>query len=102
MEYYKYEEVIVIPPKEYYTQFKTVTKDFRQTKEFMFTRIRKGKEKTKDLKQLIKKLEWNGIQLFAKKTIIGASIFDILEHVYKIDRYETNRFEIVRERLITE
>ena len=73
-----------------------------QALEFLFTRIRKGKEKTKDLKQLVKQLTWNGTQLNVTKTVVGASIFDLLEHVYKIDRFETNRFEIIRERLVAE
>jgi radical SAM family uncharacterized protein/radical SAM-linked protein len=100
MEYYKFEEVTVIPPIEYYDKFQTATDDFLQASEYNFTRIRKGKEKTKDLKQLVKEIVWNGSQLFVTKTVIGASIFDVLEHVYKIDRYETNRFEIVREKLV--
>ena len=102
MEYYKFEEVTVIPPKEYYDKFQTSTAEFLQTTEFLFTRIRKGKEKTKDLKQLVKKIEWNCSQLHVIKTVVGASIFDLLEHVYKIDRFETNRFEIIRERLVAE
>ena len=102
MEYYKFEEVTVIPPEEYYDKFQTATTEFLQTTEFLFTRIRKGKEKTKDLKQLIKEIEWNGSQLQVTKTVVGASIFDLLEHVYGIDRFETNKFEIVRERLISE
>ncbi|RLC54155.1 MAG: TIGR03960 family B12-binding radical SAM protein [Candidatus Cloacimonadota bacterium] len=102
MEYYKFEDVTVIPPAEYYDKFQTATTDFLQTTEFLFTRIRKGKEKTKDLKQLVKKIEWNDYQLNVTKTVIGASIFDILEHVYKIDRFETNRFKIVRQRLVVE
>jgi len=102
MEYYKFEDVTLIPPVEYYEKFQTSTIEFQQASEFLFTRIRKGKEKTKDLKQLVKNIEWNGSQLFVTKTVIGASIFDILEHVYKIARLETNRFEIIRERLKTE
>ena len=102
MEYYKYEEVTVIPPSEYFNKFQTKTAEFQKTDEFLFSRIRKKKEQTRDLKPLVTKIEWNDSQLSVIKTVVGASIFDILEHVYQIDRYETNRFEIIRERLIPE
>ena len=100
MEYYKFEEVTVKPPNDYFETFQTKTAEFLKTGEFLFTRIRKGNEQTRDLKPLIKKIEWNGSQLSVLKAVVGASIFDILEHLYRIDRFETNRFEIVRERLI--
>ncbi len=101
MEYYKYEEVTVKPPAEYFDRFQAKTAEFQEVDEFLFSRIRKGREQTRDLKPLIKKIEWNCAQLSVVKTVVGASIFDVLEHVYQIERYETNRFEIVRERLVT-
>lgn len=100
MDYYQFEEVTVIPPTEYCEIFQTKTAAFLQTEKFLFTRIRKQKEQTKDLKPIVKKISWNGFQLSVIKTVVGASIFDILEHVYRIDRMETNRFAIIRERLI--
>lgn len=102
MAYYKFEEVTVIPPAEYHDKFQEATAEFQQVSEFLFTRERKGKEKTSDLKQLVKEISWDGTKLNVTKTVVGASIFDLLEHVYKINRFETNRFEIIRERLVTE
>ncbi|HPR18262.1 MAG TPA: TIGR03960 family B12-binding radical SAM protein, partial [Candidatus Cloacimonadota bacterium] len=102
MNYYKYEEVTVIPPAEYFAKFQTKTAEFQKVEEFLFTRIRKDNEQTKDLKPLIGKIEWNGSQLAVIKTVVGASIFDVLEHVYQIDRHETNRFEIIREKLMVD
>ncbi|MCF7793433.1 MAG: TIGR03960 family B12-binding radical SAM protein [Candidatus Cloacimonetes bacterium] len=102
MEYYKFEEVTVKPPADYFDKFQTITAEFQEATEFFFTRIRKKREQTKDLKALIKTIEWNGVQLSVVKTVVGASIFDVLDHVYQIDRHETNRFEIVRERLVVD
>ena len=100
MEYYKFEQLTIIPPKELEKQFEKYTNAFLESSEFKFTRIRKGKEKTTDLKEIIKEIQWDGSKLEILKKIVGASIFDVLEQVYKIDRYRTNRFEIIREGMI--
>jgi hypothetical protein len=102
MNYYVYEKISVIPPAEFAELFEKETASFQKCSELLFTRIRKGKERTVDLKEIVQTLNWTGEKLEILKKIVGASIFDVLEQVYKIERNKTNRFEIIREELIAE
>ena len=102
MEYYQFEQLTIIPPKELKKQFEKYTNAFLESSEFKFTRIRKGKEKTSDLKEIIKEIQWDGSKLEIIKKIVGASIFDILRELYHIEREETNNFVIIRNRLLEE
>ncbi|MCK4655224.1 MAG: TIGR03936 family radical SAM-associated protein, partial [Candidatus Cloacimonetes bacterium] len=102
MEYYKFEQLTIIPPKELEKQFEKYTNAFLESSEFKFTRIRKGKEKISDLKEIIKEIQWDGSKLEIIKKIVGASIFDVLREVYQIEREETNNFVIIRNRLLEE
>lgn len=100
MNYYVYEKISVIPPAEFAELFEKETASFQKCSELLFTRIRKGKERTVDLKEIVQTLNWTGEKLEIKKKIVGASIFNVLEQVYKIERNKTNRFEIIREEMI--
>jgi radical SAM family uncharacterized protein/radical SAM-linked protein len=102
MNYYVSEKISVIPPAEFAELFEKETASFQKCSEFLFTRIRKGKERTVDLKEIVQTLNWTGEKLEIIKKIVGASIFNVLEQVYKIERNKTNRFEIIREELIAE
>ncbi len=42
-----------------------------------FTRIRKGKEKTSDLKKILKEIRWDDSKLKITKKIVGTGISDI-------------------------
>jgi radical SAM family uncharacterized protein/radical SAM-linked protein len=95
-----YEKISVIPPAEFAELFEKETASFQKCSELLFTRIRKGKERTVDLKEIVQTLNWTGEKLEIKKKIVGASIFNVLEQVYKIERNKTNRFEIIREEMI--
>ncbi|MBL7149975.1 MAG: TIGR03960 family B12-binding radical SAM protein [Candidatus Cloacimonetes bacterium] len=100
MNYYVYEKASVIPPAEFAELFEKETTSFQNCSELLFTRIRKEKERTVDLKEIVQTLNWTGEKLEITKKMVGANIFDVLEQVYKIERNKTNRFEIIREELI--
>jgi radical SAM family uncharacterized protein/radical SAM-linked protein len=100
MDYYQFEKISVIPPDEYANNFQQKTNEFNEAKEWQFTRIRKGKAKTGNLKSIIHKINWNNTELTVIKKTVGASIFDCLQHIYEIERDNTNDFEIIRRELI--
>lgn len=102
MNYYEFEKISVTPPIVIRQQFKSKTSEFNKADNWMFTRIRKGKNKTRDLKKIVHNLSWNGTELIVIKKTVGASIFDCLEHIYKIERDNTNNFEILRLELLHE
>jgi len=100
MEFFKFEEIQIIPPKKLSEHFHKQTNNFLDSEEWFFSRIRKGKEQTNDLKQLIKIISFENNVLKITKAIVGASIFDVLREVYKIERNETGKFVIIRKRLM--
>lgn len=100
MDFYEFEELIVIPSSDLKTQFEQYTNAFLESSELKFTRIRKGKEKISDLKEIVKEIQWDGSKLEITKKIVGAGIFDVLKQVYHIEREETNNFVIIRNRLL--
>ncbi|NQV17123.1 MAG: TIGR03960 family B12-binding radical SAM protein [Armatimonadetes bacterium] len=100
MDFYQYERIILIPSKEFRDTFQTCTNEFPNCNNWQFTRTRKGKQKTSDLKDIVKSIYWDGEKLEIIKKIVGASIFDILREVYKFKRENTNKFEIIRKELL--
>ncbi|MDA3814657.1 MAG: TIGR03960 family B12-binding radical SAM protein [Candidatus Cloacimonetes bacterium] len=102
MDYYQFEKISVIPPEEFTEILKQKTIEFNETEEWPFTRIRKGKAKTGNLKSIIHKIEWHNTELTVIKKTVGASIFDCLQHIFEIERENTNDFEIIRRELIHE
>ncbi|MCD6176692.1 MAG: TIGR03960 family B12-binding radical SAM protein [Candidatus Cloacimonetes bacterium] len=102
MNYYEFEKISVITPNENAESFHQKTIEFNKAKEWPFTRIRKGKKKTGNLKDIIHKIEWENTELTIIKKTVGASIFDCLQHIYEIERDNTNDFEIIRRELIHE
>ncbi|MDP8200682.1 MAG: TIGR03960 family B12-binding radical SAM protein [Candidatus Tenebribacter burtonii] len=100
MNYYEFEKISVITPNENAESFQQKTIEFKKAEEWPFTRIRKGKKKTGNLKDIIQKIEWDNTELTVTKKVVGASIFDCLQHIYKIERDKTNDFEIIRRELI--
>jgi len=100
MDYYQFEKISVIPPNELTEIFQQKTHDFNKAEEWQFTRIRKGKTKTGNLKSIIHEISWNNAELTVIKKTVGASIFDCLQHIYEIERDNTNNFEIIRRELI--
>ena len=100
MNYYEFEKITVIPPAGTLENFQLNTIKFNEAGEWPFTRIRKGKAKTKDLKNIIHEIILNETELTVTKRVVGASIFDCLQHIYEIERDKTNDFEIIRRELI--
>ena len=100
MEFFQYEEMQIIPPENLYKTFSELSENFNNCESKMYTRIRKGKERTADLKKLVKQISWKDGELNIIKSIVGAGIFDILREVYGIQREDTNEFVIIRKRLI--
>jgi len=100
MEYFPYESVEVLPQIELIEQFTSSLKEYNKKKEWVFSRIRKGKTREKDLKSLIHKIEFKNGKLHVIKRLVGASIFDILKEVFSIERNDTGNFRIIRKELI--
>jgi len=102
MEFFKYEEIEIEIPKQFSEHFEKRTNNFLDSEEWFFTRIRKGKEQTSNLKQLIKEIYLKNNVLNITKSIIGASIFDVLRKIYEVEREKTGDFVIIRKRLLPE
>ena len=102
MNYYEFEKISVIPPDGFMEIFLNKTNEFNDAEEWSFTHIRKGKAKTGNLKSIIHEISWDNTELTVIKKTVGASIFDCLQHIYKIERDNTNDFEIIRCELIHE
>ncbi|MCF7858443.1 MAG: TIGR03960 family B12-binding radical SAM protein [Candidatus Cloacimonetes bacterium] len=102
MNYYSLEKLTVIPPPEFAEMFREKTIAFNQKNVWPFSRTRKGKTKTGNLKDIIIKIEWIDSKLVMIKRTVGASIFDCLLSIYQIERNNTNFFEIIRQELIHE
>ncbi|RLC56357.1 MAG: TIGR03960 family B12-binding radical SAM protein [Candidatus Cloacimonadota bacterium] len=102
MDYYQFEKISVLPPDGYSETFFNKTIEFNKAEEWSFTRIRKGKAKTGNLKSIIHEISWDNNELTVIKKTVGASIFDCLQHIYEIERDNTNYFVIIRRELIHE
>ncbi len=100
MNYYEFEKISVIPPDNLHEIFKNKTMEFNKANEWQFTRIRKRKEKTGNLKNIIHEINWDNNELTVIKRTVGGSIFDCLQHIFEIERDSTNGFEIIRRELI--
>jgi len=100
MDYYEFEKISVIPPEGFSEIFQQKTNEFNEAEEWSFTRIRKGKTKTGNLKSIVHEISWDNTELTVIKKTVGASIFDCLHHIYEIERDNTNDFEIIRRELV--
>ncbi|MBN2829318.1 MAG: TIGR03960 family B12-binding radical SAM protein [Candidatus Cloacimonetes bacterium] len=95
------EEIIEVIPNEGISEkFRTKTCEYLGRDSFPIERERKGKIKQIELKEIIKKIEWENGVLRVRKKLQGASIFHILENVYGIPRDETSKYRIVRTRIL--
>ena len=100
MDYFNLDITAVEPTEEYLKNFEEFTPKFLEAKSWKFTKIRKRKEREVELKNIVHDIEFKNNRLLVKKAVIGASIFDILEHVYNIPRDETAKFRIIRKGFI--
>ncbi|PID29939.1 MAG: B12-binding domain-containing radical SAM protein [Candidatus Cloacimonadota bacterium] len=74
--------------------------EFGGSEEWLFTRVRKKKPKTADMKKLIHELSLKERKLSLTKSLRGAGIYDILDSVFDIDRDTAGELKIRRVNLI--
>ncbi|MDY6916072.1 MAG: TIGR03960 family B12-binding radical SAM protein [Candidatus Cloacimonadota bacterium] len=98
MDYFQLElvEVSNLPTADW----KQRVKKFNNSPSWPFQRERKGKIQHKDLKNLVIELKLEDNKLNILKKVSGASIFNVLESIFKIKRNDTNRLRIVRLKLL--
>jgi len=85
-----------LPPEFHEREMKEVITKFRNSPQCLIKRIKKGNEKEVDLKMIINSIELTSGLLIIKKTITGASIFDILLELFEIKRENTAELNITR------
>lgn len=97
---YVKEEIAVYPPASQLDAIQQKVRDFKDAEEWFYTRVRKGKERTADLKILMHQCTWEDDHVTLIKEITGASLFDILREVFGVKREETGEYRLVRKRLL--
>ena len=102
MEFYPYEKIKVVYNQIIDNDFHSYLSDYKNATEWTFERTRKGKTTSKDLKEFIVSIEIKDNILWVTKKRTGASIFDILSSIFKIEREKTNDLKIVRIRFISD
>ncbi len=102
MEYYNLERISVQPESEYIEAIERGLEAYNNQETWIFSRIRKGREKQQDLKEKIRQIDWENNRLTVIKERVGASIFDFLEQVCNIPRDDTDKFRIIREEMYRE
>ncbi len=99
---FTYEQVSYKPTEEYFDLIDKQLKKYEEIDTWKFSRIRKGKVRNSDMKDLIVKMSWDGNKLMVLKKFKGVGIFDILKNIFQIDREEAVDFRIVREKYLYE
>ena len=99
MEYFNSEYVEVYFPKKYSQHFEQKLAEYDLLDDLIYSRIRKKKEKSYNLKELVESMSVSNNTLFVKKSLKSVSIFDILEHVFDFPREKASAFRIVRKKL---
>jgi radical SAM family uncharacterized protein/radical SAM-linked protein len=100
MEYYQDEVINLDFPEKMIDYYQAKIDEFRAENAWQFTRIRKQKEKIVDLKSIIRKMQIDGVTLCIRKKVSGASIYDVLEHLFGIQRVESSGLNIRRVKLL--
>jgi hypothetical protein len=98
MDYYQLERVQISHLSKLNWQQKT--DQFNQADSWPFQRERKGKIQHKELKDLVNELQYDGEKLTILKKVSGASIFNVLQGIFGIERQATHSFRIVRKELL--
>jgi len=100
MQYYQKEVLNLDFPENMIDIYQAKVRNFQAEKEWQFSRIRKQKEKIVDLKNIVCEMKIEGCSLKLIKKITGASIYDILAHVFDIQRVDSSGLNIQRIDLI--
>jgi len=95
------EKLTISYPEEKISEMKKNISGYFASSHWLFSKIRKGKTRNLDLKDLIYSMEIVDDHIQIVKKISGASIYDILTSVFKIAREDTGSYKIVRQKLLT-
>jgi radical SAM-linked protein len=75
--------------------------EFFQRSEFIFTKIKKDKVKTYDLRKIIEELSFDGSKLMIRKSLQSPALYDVLEQLLHISRDRLYNLEASRISLFT-
>ncbi|MCD4818311.1 MAG: TIGR03960 family B12-binding radical SAM protein [Candidatus Cloacimonetes bacterium] len=100
MDYYLFEEIHVYPKADMEKSFIKNIELYLSKDTWKIERVRKKKVKISDLKDIIQKMSWDNDHFIVVKKRTGASIYDILNFVFRIEREQTNDLRIVRKRFL--
>jgi len=96
MDYFNVEITSVKPTAQYEKNFERQLPQYIAADSWEFSKMRKKKERFVELKKIVRDMKFINKELIVEKEVIGASIFDILEHVFQIPRSDTSKFTITR------
>jgi hypothetical protein len=88
------------PPKSQLDAVKAKVDEFNAASQWLYTRIRKKRERTADLKELLPLCRWEGDHVHIVKSIVGASLFDIMREVFGVEREVTGDFTLIRKKIL--
>ncbi len=72
---------------------------FKKSQSLTFDKVKKGKVKTFELKELVQQIEYHDHKIHVHKQIIGLNIYDILECLFNVSRNEAGAFRIIRKKI---
>jgi radical SAM-linked protein len=72
---------------------------FNEIQSFPIIKVRHEREITSDLKDIILFMHWDGNNLQIEKKMRGAGVYDILHHVFGMERTQTFGMRIVRKKI---
>jgi radical SAM family uncharacterized protein/radical SAM-linked protein len=94
------EDIAMYPPKSQLDAVKAKVDEFNAASQWLYTRIRKKRERTADLKELVPLCRWEGDHVHIVKSIVGASLFDIMREVFGVEREVTGDFTLIRKKIL--
>ncbi len=80
----------------------TLIQEFFQMREFIFTKTKKDKVKTYDLRMIIDELTYDGTFFMIRKSLQSPALYDILEKLLQVDREKLYNLQASRVSLISE
>ncbi len=86
----------ITPSSDMHDTFNEKTRLFNESGSFPITRIKKEKETTSELKEIILEMHWKNGVLHLKKKLKGAGVYDVLKQVFGLERSETFGMRICR------
>jgi hypothetical protein len=74
---------------------------FNESHRANYVKIKLDKTKTVDLKTIVKKIYVHNNFIYLTKLIQGASVFDVINYIFDIQREDTGEFNITRTQLLS-